>query len=530
LPTDLRIAPIPRRLTLASALLFAALTACTAPDTAHPKETSTSLPTLVQTPTPPPIPASTPTARPTSTEPLRAPTSTPTPTLAPSPTVAVPLSQEGPWLLITTESSGSHWSLWALNPDGSGLTQLVDGAIVVYGAQLSVSRSPRNGLVTFVDETEHNVPRLHLLSLHDQTVTTLATLMPSGFELGVASEEAYQAAMQTYAAVTRSAGAWSGDGRRLAFVGAMDGPSSDLYLYSTVSGEMTRLTDGPTEAVSPGWSPDQRYILHGSATDLNYGASGSGYAMTGIWAALPDGSGAHLVYPLDYRGFERVLGWISNTTFLVDRWEFPQGYTDLRTVDIDSGRTTTVWPRGYADRAFAPQGRTVLSYVPFPDGDLRCDEAGEPGVYLQAIGGGSRRLVPGVEPTCRYNAVTWSEEAGVFFVETASGTVPVTVGGQVLDPGMELRFTPSISPDGSLWAISDDRVLIGTPEDGFREIADWEARPIWRPDGDALLLFRSQGGGGGSYDLYLAERPAFMPRLVASNLQLKGWTAGWVMP
>src|SRR3990170_5053851 len=195
--------------------------------------------------------------------------------------------------------------------------------------------------------------------------------------------------MQTYAAVTRSAGVWSKDGRRLAFVGATDGPSSDLYLYSSTTGQIARLTDGPTETVSPVWSPDERYILHGSATDLNFNASGEGYSMTGVWAARPDGSGAHLVYPLDYKGFETVLGWISDTVFLVDSREALMDYSHLRTVDIETGESKSVLDGTYAKRAFDPETQTLLF--------IRCDAAAGPAAYLLSLDEGTPRRVPTVE-------------------------------------------------------------------------------------------------------------------------------------
>ena len=460
---------------------------------------------------------------------------TPRPTLAASATEApliptAPLSSDGPWLLVLTQPSASQWSFWAMNADGSGLTQLVDHALAIYGAELRTSVSPHSGLVTFVDETENNIPQLRLISLRDHEVITLATLMPPDFDWALLDEQHYQAAMQTYAAVTRSAGVWSKDGRSLAFVGAMDGPSSDIYLYSAATGEITRLTDGPTEAVSPVWSPDERYVLHGSATDLNYGASGAGYALTGVWAARPDGSGAHLAYPLDYRGFDRALGWISESLALVDSWEAFLDFWDLRTVDIESGETESVWAAGYTGRAFDPGTRTVLFYVPFPDGDIRCDVAGEPGVYLLGLGDGTPRRVAGLEPNCTHHGVTWSDEGELFFVETAAGVVPVTPEGALVDIGLTLRFVPSISPTGGLWAMSGDGVWIGTPQDGFRRLSDWDADLLWRPDGEALYLKRRQSEPGTGFELYLAQSPEFSPSLLPLDLGVEGWTAIWVQP
>ena len=64
-------------------------------------------------------------------------------------------------------------------------------------------------------------------------------------------------AITSYAIMDYSNVAWQpGDGRLLAFTGAINGPTSDLYLYDTQSGEFTQLTDGPSQAIAPSWSPD----------------------------------------------------------------------------------------------------------------------------------------------------------------------------------------------------------------------------------------------------------------------------------
>ena len=518
---------------LAPVLLAPLLATCRSP--AGPREAPPSQPAGTRSSRPT---ASTQTAvlalRPSNTRTSSQSSSTPLGELPPSrlptervttklpPTPSGPLSATGPWLLIFRDGS----SFWASNPDGSGLTQLVNGAHAVYGG-LRFNPSPRGGLVTYVDETGQDVPRLRLISLRDRRVTTLAQLLPSDFWPSFEVEDAEDAellyaAMQTYAAVTRSAGVWSEDGPWLAFVGAMDGPSSDLYLYSATTGRIVRLTDGPTETVSPVWSPDERYILHGSATDLNFNASGEGYLVTGVWAARPDGSGAQLVYPLDYRGFETVLGWISDTVFLVDSREALMDYSDMRTVDIETGEAKPVWDGSYTERAFDPGTQTVLF--------IRCDVAGEPGVYLLGLGDSTPRRVPGLEPNCTHHGVTWSGDAGLFFVETDAGVVPVTPEGALLDLGLTLKYVPSISPTGGLWAMSGDGVWIGTPQDGFRRLTDWDAVPIWRPDGEALFLFSWQGEPSGGYQLHVAHRPEFTPLLVARDLQLEDWTATWVQP
>jgi len=224
------------------------------------------------------------------------------------------------------------------------------------------------------------------------------------------------------------------------------------------------------------------------------------------------------------------LGWISNSVALVDSWEAFLDYSNLRTVDTNTGQTNSLWAAGYTGRAFDPETRTVMFYSPFPDGDLRCDGAIEPGVYLLGLGDSTPRRVPGLEPNCTHHGVTWSGDAGLFFVETDAGVVPVTPEGALLDLGLTLKYVPSISPTGGLWAMSGDGVWIGTPQDGFRRLTDWDAVPIWRPDGEALFLFSWQGEPSGGYQLHVAHRPEFTPLLVARDLQLEDWTATWVQP
>lgn len=71
--------------------------------------------------------------------------------------------------------------------------------------------------------------------------------------------------------------AWSPDGRRIAFSG-LDGGISDLYVLELASGQITRLTNDREAQVHPAWSPDGTTLAFstdaGSATDfaeLRYG-------------------------------------------------------------------------------------------------------------------------------------------------------------------------------------------------------------------------------------------------------------------
>ena len=64
---------------------------------------------------------------------------------------------------------------------------------------------------------------------------------------------------------------WSPDGRYLAFIAAIDGPSSDVYSYDLQTGQINRLTDGPNQAANLSWSPDSKWIVHEEVEEFRHG-------------------------------------------------------------------------------------------------------------------------------------------------------------------------------------------------------------------------------------------------------------------
>ena len=84
-----------------------------------------------------------------------------------------------------------------------------------------------------------------------------------------------------------SAIAWSPDGRYLAFGGQMDGLSSDLYVYDVQTSSIQRLSSGDQELQWIDWSPDGKWILHGSLFAVGAGMTYDVYAATLNGASAP---------------------------------------------------------------------------------------------------------------------------------------------------------------------------------------------------------------------------------------------------
>ena len=147
--------------------------------------------------------------------------------------------------------------------------------------------------------------------------------------------------------------AWSPDGTRLAFIGAQDGPTADLYVYSASDGSITRLSSGSSQAYQPTWSPDGQYIVHGGSGAMDLTGQGS-FNTEAIWAARSDGSAIINLYQPESSG-ESFCGWTDLHTFLVYSW-LPDGRPgNLRTFNIDTGKSISVWPGSlFPDGASGP--------------------------------------------------------------------------------------------------------------------------------------------------------------------------------
>ena len=112
----------------------------------------------------------------------------------------------------------------------------------------------------------------HLLEYHSDELAT----NPTG-----------RKAFAYYAIAQYDSIAWQpGEGRFLAFIGSMNGPTADLYVYDTQTEEITQLTDGNSQAINPTWSPDGEYILHfGVSWIPPFGGAIVGYnRLDGVWS------------------------------------------------------------------------------------------------------------------------------------------------------------------------------------------------------------------------------------------------------
>ena len=479
------------------------------------------------------------------TAPQPAPTLTPAgPETAPTPGGGI-LHASGPWLIFTTghqdESAGS-WvinGLWAVNPDGSGLKQLISDANLKAPQNLQAAVSPSGGHIAYISAktgTGYENLTLHLLSLPGGGDKIITPLTNKDTEPGPDNSNSSDSSIRaTYAIVAEGSLAWSPDGTRLAFVGAQDGPTADVYVYTLADGSVERLTSGSSQAYNPTWSPDGKYVVHSGA---GMKGIGQGYFNTeGVWAAPADGSKVITLYQPHSSG-ETFVGWAGSHTFLVYSYA-SSGPRDLRTFNIDSLQTTTVWSDAMcqygenspAEVAFDPASGAVLipvePYITSNAPDLQT------GMYLANTNGAKPKHISdlvGRDPV-------WSKQAGVFFAKTDKGAVEVKPDGVVTQLPAPIAVRPVLSPDAHAWLWASDGfndvplgLWIGAvgPEAPSQVLNARVVYAAWSPDGQNILFVQSAASK--DLQLYRVARPDGKPILIHQDVTTNLESAAWLTP
>ncbi|TES93263.1 MAG: hypothetical protein E3J88_00360 [Anaerolineales bacterium] len=201
---------------------------------------------------------------------------------------------------------------------------------------------------------------------------------------------------------------WSPGGHYLAFSGAIDGPSLDLYVYVVTTGAIRRLTDGPFDTGSLHWSPDGKWIVHL--------AQKGGCENDALWAAKADGSEVRLLY-LSPENIG-IAGWTGPSTFYVIEACFEP--RTIRFVDIDNNTTKLIFDTEIGivwDFAFDPDSGALV-FMAIAEPPIYGFE--ENGFYLVSPRRTRATLMVPVDREYRAGlptSVEWDANLGVFVTE-----------------------------------------------------------------------------------------------------------------
>ena len=409
------------------------------------------------------------------------PSVTPEPTAIPTPDS---LNPAGPYLMFSGKSG-----IWIANPDGSFLTQVTN--IEPGLRDLRNAVSPDGKELALVVETDDGI-ELQLISIPDGELKVVAKLSSMGMdEASMNPEESKSAAALSI--LYYEAAAWSpGDGRYLAFVGAINGNSSDLYVYDTQTEEITQLTDGPSQAIIPIWSPDGRYIYHfGVSWVPPFGGALVGYTrMDGAYAVrLSDGE--IIDQPKPQKTHYAFVAWQDATHYIMYDADDACNSINLRSVDVETAKATPLMKYSfYYGASLSPDNGALLF-----SGDSACATSLGDGLYLLKNG----ESEPLKLSDKKAYEVSWLPESKVFWAYP-EGLYSADGSKRYDPPVYDSSYNPAVSVEGfEAWVVIEDRVSrVEVKEPG----KDWVTVSsgfhvdalIWNPvDGKQLIIAGEDG-------------------------------------
>ena len=203
----------------------------------------------------------------------------------------------------------------------------------------------------------------------------------------------------------------SPNGRHLAITLREDlDRTRDLWVYDTVRGSRTRVTDNSSDDFSPVWSPDSTQILYTAMRrtegddDLNL------YVRN--WGT--DGSDRRL---LERRGIEIPSSWSADGQFILFQTQSPNA--DIFMLAVSDLKVTPFATSRFGETAaqFSPDGRLV-AYI--------SDETGRAEVYVAPVGNATGRVATSTEGG---SAPRWRRDGKDLFYIRGDGTLmAVSIG------------------------------------------------------------------------------------------------------
>ncbi len=314
--------------------------------------------------------------------------------------------------------------------------------------------------------------------------------------------------------------AWSPDGQRLAFVGAQDGDSADVYLFDREDASVTRLSEEAGHAAALRWSPNGQFIEYVS---VNSFGTGAGFDMNGLWVYDFNSKMEQLLETLDSSG-EDFLAWMDNSQFLINSINLTScgGAYNLRIVDASSFNQQVIVEQGFTAAAYDPENKFGMLSVAY-DYD-NCGSSEPLGIGLMIFGEavpvlGADGPIIGEIGLKKFEEVT-AYSIG-FIPQGNLFTVYGEEGLQIIyyDNGKgRLNILPEVkglvpypSPGGDYWAwASRGQAGLWITENNsnpFEISPPFTGVPVWSLDGSTMYFIENDR-------IILASAPYFVPELL----------------
>ena len=432
----------------------------------------------------------------TQTSDQRLPNATQTPTLEVvenyptiEPQVTCELNPEGPYLLF-----GGREGIWLSNPDGRCIKQVFEGR---FFNNLRTAVAPDGSRMALVTQSETGYD-LNLITLPDGQQKQIIQLLEGfGDELDD-PKSTIEEVLTRYNNTTWLP--WSGD--KLAFVGAINSTSTNIFVYDIHTRQVDQLTEDPLQTIHPTWSPDGRFILYYGVSWVGpfEGAIAEYDRMNGAWAIDLDNE---RVVPLPKPEVIRpdFVGWQDGTHY------FSCDGNILSSVDLLTGSQTEIIQCCCYDQiSQSPiDSSLLLNY------SLDCSFLYEEGIFLLSAGAKTPQKIfdtPAWE-------LEWLPESNFFF---AYPEALISSDGKTIfsPPVYDGSYLPAVSQQGyQAWLTFEDRqpsVRLKTPGDDWQVLIREAPKVlVWDPDSGQTLLMVLEDGR-----LLAASYPDFTPYFIGN--------------
>lgn len=382
---------------------------------------------------------------------------------------------------LPLDTTNGTFSAPALSPDGRHW-------VAVRGTINTMVNGP-----THHGAPHHSVPHpeltLYIFRTSDGAEVAAIPLLPADYPENIATTAALlierdpTLAPQDYlegavwAAFRHNLGiyAWSPNGSQLAFSSAADGPTSDLYLYDTATGDVTRLGDGIEQIDGIRWSPSGEWIWH-STISYGYCQGCAGHH----FAAAVDGSE---IITLPGNDIYHFLAWLQDDTYLVTDQANGPGPFGLQQVDIATGESVMLWPGTHQGFIYDPAA-DLLAVI----GTITSEY--DPNVKVIVVELDTGDYTEYSDLTVALEHQPWLEPLAQKPISYPCSRAAIT--GLIVYPCVDTPFD-ELSPDGT-YLVTED-FAVENVSDGSELLPAWDGLPkglvLWRPD--SVGYFTVQG-------------------------------------
>jgi hypothetical protein len=446
---------------------------------------------------------------------------------------STPLTQTQEHLLVTRDHE--HWA--SLNADGS-LQRYIQIPDIADPSDVSPDGNWLDYESGSYDDEPYDLS-LNLLNLDDGTSQFVTNLIspnfPENIEPIVESMSQYDQSLYEDDCVslecrsslvkdellsTVGISKWSPDGQFLAFSAQIDGPSTDIYVYSMQEKTIRRLTDDLQNVDSMEWSPDGKRLLY--ANDI------PGIPHTGRTFHVTDLEGR--IFELSQEILTKdsqwyTHGWISNDLYLLQahypepgQWHFRQ----LLVVNAENGQLTEIWPYPTSDVVIDTNNQTiVLSFYQFFFEDP-IPNAPPAGTYFISTNGDREKISDHV-----FSFVPSSVQI-IGIDHDDENAYHILPDGSIKWIGAGVWGFVSSSSPNKKWFFLEQRENDGSYrfslyDDTYRPAKSWTLNEdvraaSWRPDALGIFLFTSD-------NIYYLAIPDGKPQLLNVEVPACQWDA-----